>query len=117
MIAWVCCVGARSMARPRHATHARAIALEAEGNHSAALALLWEAAGLAPNDADIQNHLGEAVDRLGALDAAITAFRRAVAERPAFRKAENNLILTLREGRSGTGGGGAGPCARGEVAR
>ena len=96
MIVWLCCVGAALQAQtsPRD-THARAVALEAEGNHAAALALLWEAAGLAPNDADIQNHLGEALDRLGALDAAITAFRRAVAERPAFTKAENNLILTL----------------------
>jgi tetratricopeptide (TPR) repeat protein len=75
--------------------YARAIKLEAEGNHQAALSLLWEAAGLAPRDADIQNRLGEALDRLGALDAAVEAFHRAVTERPSFRKAENNLILTL----------------------
>ena len=75
--------------------HARAVELEADGNHAAALALLWEAAGLAPRDADIQNRLGEALERIGALDAAVDAFRRALAERPAFRKAENNLILTL----------------------
>src|SRR4029079_6172824 len=63
--------------------------------HAAALSLLWEAAGLAPHDADIQNRLGEALDRLGALDAAIEAFRAAEAERPSFRKASNNLILAL----------------------
>ena len=73
----------------------RAVALESRGNHSAALALLWSAAGTAPRDPDVQNRLGEALERIGALDAAIDAFRRAVAERPAFRKAANNLILTL----------------------
>ena len=40
-------------------TYARAVELEAQGNHAAALSLLWEAAGLAPKDADIQNRLGE----------------------------------------------------------
>jgi tetratricopeptide (TPR) repeat protein len=73
----------------------RALALEAEGNNAAALALLWEASGLAPRDADVQNRLGEALERIGALDAAIDAYRRALAERPAFRKASNNLILAL----------------------
>ncbi len=75
--------------------YARAIELESRGNQSGALALLWHAAGLAPRDADVQNRLGEALERIGALDAAIDAFRRAIAERPAFRKADNNLILTL----------------------
>ena len=65
------------------------------GTHPAALSLLWEAAGLAPRDADIQNRLGEALDRMGALDAAVDAYRRAVSERPDFRKAVNNLVLTL----------------------
>ncbi len=75
--------------------YARAIELETQGNHPAALSLLWEAAGLAPRDADIQNRLGEALERIGALDAAVAAYRLAVSERPAFRKASNNLILTL----------------------
>src|SRR5262245_3915074 len=73
----------------------RARELDAQGNASGALSLLWEAAGLAPHDADVQNRLGEALERLGALDAAIDAFRAAVAERPAFQKASNNLILAL----------------------
>jgi tetratricopeptide (TPR) repeat protein len=77
------------------AAYERATELEARGNYSAALALLWYAAGVAPHDADVQNRLGEALDRIGALDAAIDAFRRALAERPAFGKAANNLILTL----------------------
>jgi tetratricopeptide (TPR) repeat protein len=75
--------------------YARAIDLEERGNSPAALSLLWEAAGLAPRDADIQNRLGEALDRMGALDAAIDAYRRAVSERPDFRKAVNNLVITL----------------------
>jgi tetratricopeptide (TPR) repeat protein len=75
--------------------YARAIELEARGNFPAALSLLWQAAGLAPHDADIQNRLGEALDRMGALDAASDAYRRAVSERPDFRKAVNNLILAL----------------------
>ena len=73
----------------------RAVALEAEGNFAAALSLLWEASGLAPRDADIQNRLGEALGRIGALDAAVDAFRNALAERPTFRNASNNLILAL----------------------
>jgi tetratricopeptide (TPR) repeat protein len=75
--------------------YARAVDLEAAGNDPAALSLLWQAAGLAPRDADVQNRLGEALARLGALDAAIDAFRRALAGRPAFQKASNNLILAL----------------------
>jgi tetratricopeptide (TPR) repeat protein len=75
--------------------YARAIDLESRGNQSGALALLWYVAGLDPRDPDVQNRLGEALERIGALDAAIDAFRRAAAERPAFRKADNNLILTL----------------------
>ncbi len=76
-------------------TYTRAITLESEGNHPAALALLWEAAGLAPRDPDIQNALGEALERIGALDAAVSAYRAAVEANPAFRKASNNLILVL----------------------
>jgi tetratricopeptide (TPR) repeat protein len=87
----------RGQAEPSSAgdAYTRAIELESRGNQSGALALLWYAAGLTPRDADVQNRLGEALERIGALDAAIDAFRRAVAERPAFRKADNNLILTL----------------------
>ncbi len=73
----------------------RALSLERAGDHTAALSLLWEAAGLAPNDPDIQNSLGEALERLGALDAAVNAFRAAEQARPGFRKASNNLILAL----------------------
>ena len=75
--------------------YARAVELETQGNHAAALPLLWEAAGLAPHDADVQNRLGEALERMGALDAAVAAYRLAVSDRPAFRKTSNNLILAL----------------------
>jgi tetratricopeptide (TPR) repeat protein len=85
---------AQDSARAKSA-YDRAVALEAQGNHAAALALLWEASGAAPREPDIQNRLGEALDRLGALDAAIDAYRRALAERPSFRQASNNLILAL----------------------
>ena len=82
---------------PRRAQeiYRRALEYEKQANYGAALPLLWEAAGLAPRDADVQNRLGEALERIGALDAAAEAYRRALAERPEFRKAANNLILTL----------------------
>jgi tetratricopeptide (TPR) repeat protein len=73
----------------------RAVELDAAGNHAGALSLLWEAAGLAPQDADVQNRLGEALERIGALDAAVDAYRSALSGRPDFRKASNNLILAL----------------------
>lgn len=63
--------------------------------HAAELTKLWEAAAASPRDADLQNRLGEALERMGALDAAVEAFERAVDARPSFRKASNNLILTL----------------------
>lgn len=88
-------LGASQTAGRAREAYARAVDLETQGNHAGALALLWEAAGLAPRDPDVQNRLGEALDRIGALDAAIEAFRRALAERPAFSKASHNLILTL----------------------
>ena len=73
----------------------RAIELEEQGNSVGALSLLWEASGLAPRDADVQNRLGEALERIGALDAAVDSYRRALDVRPAFRKASSNLILAL----------------------
>src|SRR5262245_16767898 len=80
-------------ARQARAAYERAVALEADGNDAAALSLLWSAAGSAPDDAEIQNRLGEALDRLGALDAAVDAFRRALAVQPAFGRAMNNLVV------------------------
>jgi tetratricopeptide (TPR) repeat protein len=85
---------AQETARAKKA-YGRAVELEGQGNHAAALSLLWEASGLAPRDADVQNRLGEALERIGALDAAVDAYRRAIAERPGFRQASNNLILAL----------------------
>jgi tetratricopeptide (TPR) repeat protein len=87
--------GPQDARAPARQAYSRAVELETQGNHAAALALLWEAAGLAPRDADIQNRLGEALERIGALDAAVAAYRTAVSEQPTFRKASNNLILAL----------------------
>jgi tetratricopeptide (TPR) repeat protein len=80
--------------------YTRAIELEKQGNQPAALALLWEAAGLAPRDADVQQRLGEALERIGALDAAIDAYRRAITAQPDLMRADNSLTLALaRAGR------------------
>jgi tetratricopeptide (TPR) repeat protein len=76
-------------------SYARAIELESKGNYPAALTLLWEAGGLAPHDPEIQTALGEALERIGALDAAIAAYRAALQGNPQFRKASNDLILAL----------------------
>ncbi len=80
----------------------RAIELEEQGNAVGALSLLWEASGLAPRDADVQNRLGEALERIGAIDAAVDSYRRALDVRPAFRKASSNLILALVKTGKGT---------------
>jgi tetratricopeptide (TPR) repeat protein len=62
---------------------------------------LWEAAGLAPDDGIIQDHLGEALERIGALDAAVEAYRVATTARPAPPGASNHLVLALvKSGRS-----------------
>jgi len=73
----------------------QALAREAEGNQPAALRLLADAAQLAGGDADLLNRIGETLQRMGALDGAVEAYRRAVGHRPGFRKATNNLILAL----------------------
>jgi len=79
----------------------RAVELEQKGNGAAALPLLWEAAGLAPKDGDIQDRLGEALERIGALDGAVDAYRAAADARPAPRGAANHLVLALvKAGRS-----------------
>ena len=79
----------------------RALDLERHGNNPAALSLLWEAAGLAPDDGIIQDHLGEALERIGALDAAVEAYRVATNARPAPPGASNHLVLALvKSGRS-----------------
>jgi superkiller protein 3 len=75
--------------------YARAVELERQGNYSGALALLWEAAGLAPRDADVQQRLGEALERIGALNAAAEAYSAALVARPHFRKASTSLIIVL----------------------
>jgi len=99
------CVAIAAHTQPSNdpkAAYTRALQLEQEGNYPAALALLWETAGAVPGDADVQHRLGEALERIGALEAAIDAYGRAVEIRPAFAKAFNNLILVLvKAGRGG----------------
>ena len=73
----------------------QAVALQAEGNDAAALSLLWAAAGAAPTDADIQNRLGEALERIGALDAAVDAYERALQHRAGFGRSMNSLVVAL----------------------
>ena len=87
--------GAQDSSALAKSAYARAVDLERKGNDAAALSLLWQAAGFSPRDAEIQNHLGEALQRVGALGAAADAFQRALALRPDFQKAANNLVLTL----------------------
>src|SRR5688500_11287110 len=70
-------------------------AMAAGGLQEQDLSRLWEAAARAPRDADVQNRLGEALERIGALDAAVDAYRAALSVRPDFRQASNNLILAL----------------------
>jgi tetratricopeptide (TPR) repeat protein len=78
--------------------YAQAVDLEAHARYADALPLLWEAAQLAPASAEVQNRLGEALERIGALDAAADAYRRAIAGDKGYRKATNNLILVLAKG-------------------
>lgn len=73
----------------------RAVELEKRGDTDAALALLWTASGMAPRDVDIQTRLAEALQRVGALDAAIEAWRAAHAARPDDRRAARGLVLAL----------------------
>jgi tetratricopeptide (TPR) repeat protein len=73
----------------------RALELDRQGNAAAALTLLWEAAGIAPGDALIQDRLGGALERIGALDAAVDAYRAAAIASPPARDAGRHLVLAL----------------------
>jgi tetratricopeptide (TPR) repeat protein len=87
--------GAQEAAGRAREAYARALDLQKQQDGPGSLALLWEAAGLAPGDAEIQHALGSALERMGALDAAIAAYGRAVSARPGVRPAANSLILAL----------------------
>ena len=78
-----------------HDLYDTALRLQQDGNDAGALALLWEAAGLAPRDGEIQNELGRALERIGALDAAADAYRAAADGSSAPAGAERNLVLVL----------------------
>jgi tetratricopeptide (TPR) repeat protein len=86
---------------PSRELYDKAVRLQHDGNEPGALSLLWEAAGLAPHDGEIQNRLGEALERIGALDAAVDAYRSAADAHPAPHGVANNLVLALvKSGRS-----------------
>jgi tetratricopeptide (TPR) repeat protein len=87
-------LGAQADPRARQ-LYDRAIDLDRRGNAAAALSLLWDAAGLAPQDGEIQHALGSALERIGALDGAIEAYRGAVRSPRPPRGASNSLVLAL----------------------
>src|SRR4051812_10434176 len=94
-------LGAQSPAARAKDLYARAIELDRRGNAAAALSLLWEAAGLAPHDGPIQDQLGQALERIGALEAAVDAYRLATDAAPSPRGAANHLVVALvKAGRS-----------------
>jgi tetratricopeptide (TPR) repeat protein len=73
----------------------QALERERRGDAGGALALLWTAAGLDPGNAEIQARLAEALERVGALDAAIDAWRAAVAARGGEVRTSRGLVLAL----------------------
>ena len=77
----------------------RAVDLERRGDAGGALSLLWTASGLDPGNADVQARLAEALERVGALDAAIEAWRAAVAGRDEARHARGLVLALVAAGR------------------
>jgi tetratricopeptide (TPR) repeat protein len=101
MLAVQTAFAAQQSAGRARALYDTALRLQHDGNAAGALALLWEAAGLAPADGDIQNELGRALERIGALDAAAAAYRAAADAPHAPPGAARNLVLALvKAGRS-----------------
>lgn len=88
-------LGAQSPTARAKDLYTRALELDRRGNSAAALSLLWEAAGVAPGDGLIQDQLGQALERIGALDAAVDAYRLAAAAPAAPRAAANHLLVAL----------------------
>ena len=88
-------VGAQESATRARQVYERAVA--ARGGRQPCGSTLAAVGGVRPGAArpGRAEPAGEALERIGALDAAFDAYRRALAERPAFRKASNNLILAL----------------------
>ncbi len=80
--------GSADDGQARHAAARRALAA---GDRQRALALVEEAARLAPDRADILYDLGTLLDAAGRRDEAIAALRHAVRLAPAFVEAHNNL--------------------------
>jgi tetratricopeptide (TPR) repeat protein len=122
LLSMVAGVSAQDGTSRAKAAYARAVELESQGNHAAALSLLWEAAGLTPRDPVVLSKAGrgaEAVTRARAMvsaapsdpDAhfvlglaqsevdvndAIASFQRALSLAPRHALAGYNLALVLR---------------------
>ena len=90
-------LGAQPVSRAKD-LYARAVELDRRGNAPAALSLLWEAAGLTPQDGEIQLALGGALERIGALDGAIDAYYAAARSPRPPRGVSNSLVLALVKG-------------------
>ncbi len=82
-------------ARRAREVYRQAVEREARGDADGALALLWTASGLTPDDPEIQSRLAMALERVGALEAAVEAWRAAVAAAPRSPGPLRGLVLAL----------------------
>lgn len=71
-------------------------ALHATGQNREALEPLLKAAGIRPDDAQVQNNLGTVLGSLGRFDDAVPHFRQALQTRPDYFVACMNLAAALR---------------------
>ncbi len=68
-----------------------------QGRFEESMPYLATAEKFMPNDPEVYNNLGCALERLGRLQEAETSYRRALAIKPDFTKANHNLGVILRE--------------------
>jgi Tfp pilus assembly protein PilF len=66
------------------------------GRHDEAIVRLREAVRLAPESADIQMNLANALQARGSFEDAIAAYRAALVNRPEWGEAQHNLGIALR---------------------
>jgi Flp pilus assembly protein TadD len=79
----------------RDALHFLGVLSHQQGDDAAAVALIGRALALGDGDAALHANHGIALKGFGQLDAAISAYRRAVALAPEFPEAHNNLGIAL----------------------
>jgi len=83
---------------------AQALEHQAAGRAGDAAAILRQASAARPRSAEIANHLGNALQDAGDQDAALEAYRRAVAADPAFAPARQNAgYLLMSQSRTAEG--------------